>query len=278
MPHVNRSFWTKTFRPVVKVFLVGALLLFGSAIFLMGGNKAQAAESASNDMVTITWNVAPSHFWSGDMGQVRVEQVERGSKQYIFRSDAFYMKDHKPLGFRCSNGKDYLYGEGTISFIADQDLTFRALFEGIPFETGWTWSDDGWKYINEDGTEDVNEWKEIDGSWYYFKDNGVIESNCWAWVGDAWYGFAANGAMCTGWVWDADYEDYFYCDPSGRMVKGVWDFIDGEWYGFWGNGTMCRDWVWDSSWNSWFFCYRSGVMARNTWIDGYWVNASGIWV
>ena len=143
---------------------------------------------------------------------------------------------------------------------------------------GWIWTDAGWKYINEDGSYNANEWSFIDGSWYYFKDNGIIESNCWAWIGDAWYGFWANGAMCTGWVWDSGYSDYFYCGADGRMVKGVWDFIDGEWYGFWADGTMCRGWVWDSSWNSWFFCYASGVMARNTWIDGYWVNASGIWV
>lgn len=149
----------------------------------------------------------------------------------------------------------------------------------VPARTGWVWGDEGWMYITENGFYKTSEWSFIDGVWYYFKENSVIESDCWAWIGDAWYGFWANGAMCTGWVWDSSYSDYFYCGTEGRMVKGTWVFIDNEWYGFWADGTMCRGWVWDSSWNSWFFCSDSGVMARNMWLwsyDGwYWARDNG---
>lgn len=147
--------------------------------------------------------------------------------------------------------------------------------EPTPPEPGWTLTDEGWKYVNPDGTFKTSEWAEIDGAWYYFKENSVREEGCWAWIEDAWYGFWWDGKMCTGWIWDADYSDYFYCDPSGRMVKGIWDFIDNAWYGFNWDGTMCRGWIWDGGYASWFYCYQSGVMAFNTWIDGYWLNASG---
>ena len=170
------------------------------------------------------------------------------------------------------------------SDVVTGDMTLSAIWNAIPappapaHTPGWIWEDGGWKYENADGSYDTNEWKVIDGFWYYFKEDGVIMSNCWAWVGDAWYGFWANGAMCTGWVWDSGYSDYFYCGTDGRMVKGVWAFVDGEWYGFWGDGTMCRGWIWDSGWNAWFYCYANGIMARNTVIGGYQVNASGIWM
>ena len=79
-----------------------------------------------------------------------------------------------------------------------------------------------------------------------------------------WFRFDESGYMVTGWFTDVDGNRY-YLNPvsdgtQGRMVTG-WYWIDGMCYYFnpVSNGTR-------------------GAMKRNCEIDGYQLNADGIWV
>lgn len=84
----------------------------------------------------------------------------------------------------------------------------------------------------------------------------------WNYINNHWYRFnpekgSHEGAMMTGWIFDPDYNGWFYTNPSGILVTG-WNKIGGEWYYFNpdSDGTM-------------------GLMAVNQVIDGYYVNSDG---
>ena len=55
-----------------------------------------------------------------------------------------------------------------------------------------------------------------------------------------------------------------------------WRQIDGEWYYLKGSGAMATGWL---EWkDEWYYLYPSGRMAVSTTIDGYTVDADGVWV
>ena len=118
-------------------------------------------------------------------------------------------------------------------------------------QTGWV---DGDRfYCKPDGAM-VTGWLNIDGSWYFFdEESGVKAAGGWKKSKDAWYFFDAAGVMQTGWL-DVDGATY-YLNDGGAMVTG-WQKI-GDFDYYFGS---------------------DGVLARNTVIDGYTVNADGVWI
>ena len=104
-------------------------------------------------------------------------------------------------------------------------------------------------------------WAEYQGYSYYFGADGYLVTG-WNYINNHWYRFnpekgSHEGAMMTGWIFDPDYNGWFYTNPSGILVTG-WNKIGGEWYYFNpdSDGTM-------------------GLMAVNQVIDGYYVNSDG---
>ena len=154
--------------------------------------------------------------------------------------------------------------------------------------TGWQYVDE-WYYFQGNGSAVCNAWignyylgndgKMLRNQWiggYYVDGNGAwvpgarewnwvkqgniwkyqssvtgqYLTNQWSLIGDKWYHFDADGNMQTGFF-DVDGATY-YCDNSGAMVS---------------NGWMGSN-----------YFYPDGRLARDTWINGYYVNADGIWV
>ena len=182
--------------------------------------------------------------------------------------------------------------------------------EGV-MQTGWV--DGGRYYCKPDGAMAHDCWLELDGRWYCFTAQGAKAAGGWNKVKDKWYFLDAEGVMQTGWV-DGD---RFYCNPDGAMVTG-WLNIDGNWYFFDEESGVKAAGGWKKSKDAWYFFDAAGVMqtgwldvdgatyylndggamvtgwqkigdfdyyfgsdgvlARNTVIDGYTVNADGVWI
>ncbi len=78
----------------------------------------------------------------------------------------------------------------------DTDTAQRAtLTDGRVGEVGWNADDNGWWYLNSDGTVFINGWKTIDGQQYWFRDTGY---------------------MATGWVNTGGVKDSYF-DEAGRL-------------------------------------------------------------
>ncbi|MDR1766453.1 MAG: hypothetical protein LBR77_10380 [Lachnospiraceae bacterium] len=119
----------------------------------------------------------------------------------------------------------------------------------------WYQSGNGaWWYHYDSGGNPQGSWEKIDDKWYYFNDDGYAVAG-WQKISERWYYFDASCAMITGW-WVSPQNLYYYFDSgSGAMAEG-WRNLDGKWY---------------------YFYPGYGHMAVNTYIDGYYINAAGVW-
>ena len=180
--------------------------------------------------------------------------------------------------------------------------------EGI-MQTGWI---DNRCYCYPSGKMAHDCWENLDGSWYYFSSDGPKLTDGWHSIEGDWYFMDADGVMQTGWI-----ENRCYCYPSGKMAHDCWENLDGSWYYFSSDGPKLTD-GWHNIEGRWFFLDAdgvmqtgwinvdgaayylegsgamvtgwqnidgkdyyfdsSGIMARDTTVDGYYVNADGVWI
>ena len=98
------------------------------------------------------------------------------------------------------------------------------------------------------------------------------------------------------WIYDANYNSWFYLDENGRYVENTWK---DQYYLKFGGYMAKNEWIFDSSYNSWYYLNEDGSYARNQWIqsngkwyyvlsngkmakntviDGYQLNENGEWV
>lgn len=75
------------------------------------------------------------------------------------------------------------------------------------FAAGWTEEGQGskkWRYETENGTQVINQWKQIDGKWYYFDTTGYMGTG-WTKVDGKWYFLGDSGAMAENGEWEGGY-------------------------------------------------------------------------
>ncbi len=164
--------------------------------------------------------------------------------------------------------------------------------------TGSSYADYDWvsengvyRYQDDKGNYATG-WVKVANTWYYFKSNGTMATG-WIKDGNKWYYLKSNGAMATGWLKDAG--KWYYLNASGAMANNQWVYDNG-WYYMRGNGEMLTGWLKDG--NSWYYLnasglmvtdwnlisgdyyyfYSDGRMAADETVNGYKVNASGVWV
>jgi len=84
--------------------------------------------------------------------------------------------------------------------------------------------------------------------------------------------------MATGWLnWN---NRWYYLNPvsdgnRGMMIKG-WYTINGYQYCFGADGVMLEGW--NEVDGNWYYFYPgAGNKAVNTYIDGFYVDANGVW-
>ena len=81
-------------------------------------------------------------------------------------------------------------------------------FSAVSMAAGWDNSTGAWRYLNNDGTEVVDEWKSANGNWFYLDSDGVMATD--KLIEDQ----STSGKT-----------KYYYVDQYGAMVKNTWKAV-----------------------------------------------------
>lgn len=156
---------------------------------------------------------------------------------------------------------------------------------------------DAWFYIKADGQHAEKEWLQIKGKDYYFKSGGYLLTS--QWINQA-YVNASGVKVQQGWLFDKQYQSWFYIKENGNYADKEWIFENGHYYYFKSGGYMAaNEWIWDKeSWfylksdgkiaekewvydyhsQAWYYFKSGGYMAKNETVDGYQLGSDGKWL
>lgn len=79
-----------------------------------------------------------------------------------------------------------------------------------------------WNYIQEDGTNAKNQWKQVWDNWYYFGEDGVSKQNTWVEIDEKWYYFDQWSIM----LHDTITPDGYSLGSDGAMIENSTDQIN----------------------------------------------------
>ena len=121
---------------------------------------------------------------------------------------------------------------------------------------------DAWFYIKADGQHAEKEWLPIKGKDYYFKSGGYLLTSQWI---DQAYVNASGAKVQQGWLYDKQYQTWFYIKENGNHADKEWIFENGHYYYLKSGGYMAvNEWIWDKE--SWFYLKSDGKMAEKEWL------------
>ena len=92
---------------------------------------------------------------------------------------------------------------------------------------------------------------------------------------DGWSGLSyyQNGTKVTSqWIFDKNYNSYFYLDASGNYVQNAWV---GNYYLKSGGYMAKSEWIYDSNYKSYYYLTSEGSYARNAWAGSYYLKSDG---
>ena len=156
---------------------------------------------------------------------------------------------------------------------------------------------DAWFYIKADGQHAEKEWLQIKGKDYYFKSGGYLLTSQWI---EQVYVNASGAKVQQGWLFDKQYQSWFYIKENGNHADKEWIFENGHYYYLKSGGYMAvNEWIWDKkSWfylksdgkmaekewvydaksQAWYYFKSGGYMAKNETVDGYQLGSDGKWL
>ena len=156
---------------------------------------------------------------------------------------------------------------------------------------------DAWFYIKADGQHAEKEWLQIKGKDYYFKSGGYLLTSQWI---EQAYVNASGAKVQQGWLFDKQYQSWFYIKENGNHADKEWIFENGHYYYLKSGGYMAaNEWIWDKeSWfylksdgkmtekewlydsksQAWYYFKSGGYMAKNETVDGYQLGSDGKWL
>lgn len=156
---------------------------------------------------------------------------------------------------------------------------------------------DAWFYIKADGQHAEKEWLQIKGKDYYFKSGGYLLTSQWI---EQTYVSASGAKVQQGWLFDKQYQSWFYIKENGNHADKEWIFENGHYYYLKSGGYMAaNEWIWDKeSWfylksdgkmaekewlydsksQAWYYFKSGGYMAKNETVDGYQLGSDGKWL
>ena len=119
------------------------------------------------------------------------------------------------------------------------------------------------------------------------------------WIEQA-YVSASGAKVQQGWLFDKQYQSWFYIKENGNHADKEWIFENGHYYYLKSGGYMAKDeWIWDKeSWfylksdgkiaekewvydsksQAWYYFKSGGYMAKNETVDGYQLGSDGKWL
>ena len=156
---------------------------------------------------------------------------------------------------------------------------------------------DAWFYIKADGQHAEKEWLQIKGKDYYFKSGGYLLTSQWI---DQAYVNSTGAKVQQGWLFDKQYQSWFYIKENGNHADKEWIFENGHYYYLKSGGYMAanewildkeswfylksdgkmaeKEWIYDSHSQAWYYFKSGGYMAKNETIDGHQLGSDGKWL
>ena len=208
--------------------------------------------------------------------------------RFIFLALLFFLA--RPEGVMASDGtwqgKQYLKADGSPA--ANEwifDPHYRSWFyikaDANYAENEWLKQGDDYFYLKSGGYMAKSEWVEDKGAFYYLDQNGKMKRN--AWVGASYVG-ATGAKVIEDWVYDSQYDSWFYIKADGQHAEKEWLQIKGKDYYFKSGGYLLtsqwidqayvnasgakvqQGWLFDKQYQSWFYIKENGKHAEKEWI------------
>ena len=183
-------------------------------------------------------------------------------------------------------GKQYLKSDGSQAanewvFDAHYQSWFYIKEDANYAENEWLKQGDDYFYLKSGGYMAKSEWVEDKGAFYYLDQNGKMKRN--AWVGTSYVG-ATGAKVIEDWVYDSQYDAWFYIKADGQHAEKEWLQIKGKDYYFKSGGYLLtsqwieqtyvsasgakvqQGWLFDKQYQSWFYIKENGKHAEKEWI------------
>ena len=183
-------------------------------------------------------------------------------------------------------GKQYLKADGNQAanewvFDAHYQSWFYIKEDANYAENEWLKQGDDYFYLKSGGYMAKSEWIEDKGALYYLDQNGKMKRN--AWVGTSYVG-SSGAKVIEDWVFDSQYDAWFYIKADGQHAEKEWLQIKGKDYYFKSGGYLLtsqwidqayvnssgakvqKGWLFDKQYQSWFYIKENGNHADKEWI------------
>ena len=183
-------------------------------------------------------------------------------------------------------GKQYLKADGSQTanewvFDAHYQSWFYIKADANYAENEWLKQGDDYFYLKSGGYMAKSEWIEDKGAFYYLDQNGKMKRT--AWVGASYVG-ATGAKVIEDWVYDSQYDAWFYIKADGQHAEKEWLPIKGKDYYFKSGGYLLtsqwidqayvnasgakvqQGWLFDKQYQSWFYIKENGNHAEKEWI------------
>lgn len=216
-----------------------------------------ASRRDSNTSMTVTFKLEElvgtleieSAQWEDDISPIATWEDGNGAKSYQVR---LYRGSSSVTEAFSTTGNSYNF---TSYFTRTGEYFFRVRAIGSKSSQRGEWLESDSFYVDEDVLSRIQ-------SGYYGSGSGSNQG-------------ATSPSQAGGW--QQDHIGWWYRNANGTYTTNGWQLINNVWYCFDSVGYMRTGWI--QSAGVWYYCDASGAMLTNTRTpDGYWVDASGVWV
>ncbi|WP_193311146.1 glucosaminidase domain-containing protein [Streptococcus pneumoniae] len=207
-------------------------------------------------------------FWYNKINKNRGRRLMK-KVRFIFLALLFFLAS--PEGAMASDGtwqgKQYLKEDGSQAanewvFDTHYQSWFYIKADANYADNEWLKQGDDYFYLKSGGYMAKSEWVEDKGVFYYLDQDGKMKRN--AWVGTSYVG-ATGAKVIEDWVYDSQYDAWFYIKENGNYADKEWIFENGHYYYLKSGGYMAaNEWIWDKE--SWFYLKFDGKIAEKEWV------------
>ena len=241
--------------------------------YYVNANGAKAKDQWLFDQEGQSWL-----YLKADGQKAQNEWIQQGQEKYYLKADGKMAKDEW-----ITQGENQYYINSQGKMLKSTWLGKNYLSEnGNKVKQGWIYDDNysSWFYIQQDGTYAENGWQTIDGKDYHFKSGGYLSTERWI---DRFYVAKSGAKLKSEWLFDKNYDSWFYLKADGSYAEKGWETIKGKDYHFKFGGYLSTErwidrfyvaksgaklkseWLFDKNYNSWFYLKADGTYAEKGW-------------
>ena len=230
------------------------------------------------------------YYLKSDGQKAQKEWIQQGQEKYYLKEDGKMAKDEW-----ITQGENQYYINSQGKMLKNAWLGKSYISEnGNKVKQAWIYDDNysSWFYLQQDGTYAENGWLTIDGKDYHFKSGGYLSTERWI---DRFYVAKSGAKLKSEWLFDKNYDAWFYLKADGTYAEKGWQTIKGKDYHFKSGGYLSTEtwidrsyvtssgskagkgWLFDKNYNSWFYINSDGNYANKEWLwdNGYYYLKSG---